>query len=504
MSGEASGLILIPVALAAMPMLIGGLAIAGAVAVGVKATTAAVQYERQQRRRREEISQSSAARGIGDFRGELRRTMEEQNRLNVKTSDQMMKELERQRNAIRQAAERQDAEGFAKFAANMKNAHRQVTQNMADAQNRFTSQYRRRMAESMETVSSAVNRTYAEGMEELRQLQNDAAAKENRAREMAETYIEEFRTLTESLRGQFQGEKFRPAQLMTLESQLEQAVSLYNKGLYEACIAAAKDGAVNSLEEIYEADALAQEWDNYYKMALVLSEEVKSYIESQAVITEGAKDYAEKATGQTLESEIVGVRVADYTDKNAKGQTRYDYLLHRATELYEALRRPDAERLTTAQLKESVEFLNNELYPSIVRCVNKAVINMNNAFSRQNISEEIIDFFEEHNFSFAGFAYDDDSHDKALHIGLESEATGEELIVTLAPELLNNGDIQTRVDLKQTKGDAMNEERKAYYRECVQEVVTGNHPGAKVELKCNAATRNRLSSDTETKKKLRQ
>ena len=91
--------------------------------------------------------------------------MEEQNRLNVKTSDQMMKELERQRNAIRQAAEQQDAEGFARFAANMKNAHQQVTQSMADAQNRFTSQYRRRIAESMETVTSAVNRTYAEGME---------------------------------------------------------------------------------------------------------------------------------------------------------------------------------------------------------------------------------------------------------------------------------------------------------------------------------------------------
>ena len=108
MSGESTGLILIPVALASMPLLLGGLAIAGVVTVGVKATTAAVQYERQQRRRREEIAQSSAARSIGDFRGELRRTMEEQNRLNIQTSDQMMRELDRQRGAIRQAAEQQD------------------------------------------------------------------------------------------------------------------------------------------------------------------------------------------------------------------------------------------------------------------------------------------------------------------------------------------------------------------------------------------------------------
>lgn len=45
MSGEAGGLILIPLALAAMPLVLGGLAIAGAVSVGVKAGGAAVRYE---------------------------------------------------------------------------------------------------------------------------------------------------------------------------------------------------------------------------------------------------------------------------------------------------------------------------------------------------------------------------------------------------------------------------------------------------------------------------
>ena len=128
---------------------------------------------------------------------------------------------------------------------------------------------------------------------------------------------------------------------------------------------------------------------------------------------------------------------------------------------------------------------------------------MNNAFSRQNISEEIIDFFEEHNFTFSGYAYEDDCHDKALHIGLENQATGEELIITLAPELLSTGDIQTHVDLKQTKGDEANEERKAYYRECVADVVKGKNPYAKVNIKCNSATRGKLSTDTETKKKLK-
>ena len=77
------------------------------------------------------------------------------------------------------------------------------------------------------------------------------------------------------------------------------------------------------------------------------------------------------------------------------------------------------------------------------------------------------------------------------------------MIVTLAPEVMQNGDIQTRVDLKQIKGDEANEERKAYYRECIENVVKGSNPYASVDIKCNAETKNKLSSDTETKKKLK-
>ena len=235
----------------------------------------------------------------------------------------------------------------------------------------------------------------------------------------------------------------------------------------------------------------------------MLSEEVKAFIESQEFVTEAAKAHAEKCSGKTLENEIVGMRIADYTDKNSKGQTRYDYLSRKANETYDMLRRDDAEDLTTEQLKSSVDFLNNELYPAISTCLNRAVANMNNAFSRQNISEDIIDFFEEHNFTFNGYAYDENTHDKALHIGLENEATGEELIITLAPELLENGDVQTHVDLKQIKGDEANEERKAYYRECVENVVKGANPYAQCILKCKGETRGKLSTDTETKKKLK-
>ena len=503
MSGEAGGLILVPLALAAMPLVLGGLAIAGIVTVGVKAGGAAVRYEQEQRRRREEIRRSGVAQNIGDFRRTMQSNMNEQMSLNIQASNQMMLELENQRIAMKRAAEQQDTQAYQTYIANLKAARMQTMQTIANTQNEFNTSYRQKIAESMSFISQKINDQYSQYIDELQQLQKDIAAKDQRAQEIAKAYIEEARALITSLSEDFEGKKFVPRQLVTLNDQFNQAVKLFNDGRYESAIASAKDVAISTLEEIYESDSQMQEWENYYKLALVLSEEVKTYIESQSIITEDAKKYAEEASGKTLEEEIVGVKISEYTDRNANGQTRFDYLLHKTNEAYAALRTPQAQQLSTEQLKAYVNFLNNELYPAIVLCINRAIINMNNAFSRQNISEEIIDFFEEHNFTFNGYAYDDDCHDKTLHIGLENAATGEELIISLAPELLENGDIQTHVDLKQIKGDEANEERKAYYRECIEEVVKGNNPYAKVDIKCKSETRNKLSSDTETKKKLK-
>ena len=505
MSGESTGLVLVPLlALGALPFVLGGLAVAGVVAAGVKAGSAAVSYEQKKREERREIRQSDAAISIGNFRSEMQRSMNEQNALNIRTSDAMMRELEAQRLAMSRAAQQQDVEAFGNYVRQMKQSHTQVIHSITDAQERFNADYREKISESMTAITEQMNEQYAVQMNELEQIKSNVAEKNKRAAEIAEAYISEATTLVTALQEDYNGQKFSSRQLSNLRKQLNQVISLYNSGSYESAIAGAKDVASSALEEIYDADAAQKEWENYYKLALVLSEEVKTFIESQETITESAKAHAEKCSGKTLENEIVGVRIADYTDKNAEGQTRYDYLHHRATEMYEALRRPDAENLTTEQLKSSVDFLNNELYPAISICLNKAVANMNNAFSRQNISEDIIDFFEEHNFTFSGYAYDDNAHDKALHIGLENEATGEELIITLAPELLENGDVQTHVDLKQIKGDEANEERKAYYRECIENVVKGSNPYAECRLKCKGETRNKLSSDTETKKKLKQ
>lgn len=487
MSGEAGGLILIPLGIMAMPYILGGLAIAGVASMTIKAGAAALDYERSRRRQRKEIPYG------------IHRTMNENTALNVKTSEQMMRELEAQREAMRKAAEEREAQAYRDYVNLLKETRKKSMQRISEAQTKFNSTYRKSISKAMAEVSKEISERYEKSMKELAGLRGD----NSRAKEFAESYINEAKKILDSLANDYEGKKFSPRQLDALTQQFNQAVKLFNSERYESAIATAKDLSVNTLEEIFEADAQKQELENYFKLCVVLSEEVKTYLESNSVITQEAKDYAEKSSGLTLEDEIVGIKIADYTDRNAQGKTLFDELNQKADEIYKIFHSEKADALTTEELKSYANFLNNELYPNAAQCINKAVINMNNAFSRQNISEELIDFFEEHNFTFNGYAYDEDKHDKALHIGLENQTTGEELIITLAPELLADGDIQTHVDLKQIKGDEANEQRKAYYRECVEEVVKGSVPQAKVNIKCNAATRNKLSSDTQTRKLLR-
>ncbi len=491
MSGEANGLILIPLAVMAMPYIVGGLAVAGVAAIGLRAGAAALDYERRRRKQRKEIPHG------------VHQTMNEQTALNVKTSEQMMRELEEQRTSMLRTAQQNDAQAYQDYVASMKKARKKAMQKISDAQVKFNSLYRRKISQSMANLSQEFSAHYDSCMKELSELQNNLHAKDAKAKEIAKSYINEARELLKTFAEEFEAQKFSPRQLTSLNEQFNQTVKLFDSGRYESSIASAKDVALNTLEEMFEADASKQEWDNYMKLSLVLSEEVKTYLESNSTITQEAKEYAEKASGMTLEDEIVGINIADYTDRDAQGKTLFAKLTEKANEIYNELHSDKADNLTTEQLKTYANYLNNDLYPASVSCINKAIVNMNNAFSRQNISEELINFFEEHNFTFNGYAYDNDKHDEALHIGLENHATGEELIITLAPELINNGDIQTHIDLKQIKGDEANEERKAYYRECVEEVVKGSTPQARVNIKCNAATRNKLSQDTETRKKLR-
>jgi Fe-S cluster biosynthesis and repair protein YggX len=338
-------------------------------------------------------------------------------------------------------------------------------------------------------------------MSELQEYRDSEEKKRDKAKELADLYLDEAKNLLDSLRDT--GAAFSGPRLASLSSEVNEAVKQYNLGQYEASIAAAKNASVAAIEEIYKTDCEKQAWENYHKLALMLATEIETYLKDQEIITAEAKREMEKRSGKPLEDELVGVRVGDYTDKMKNGQSQFDYLLETVSKERANLESATPASVSLEKLKETAETLNGKIYPAAMTALYKGILNMNNAFARQNLSEEIVSFFEEHNFTFSGYDYGGDKHDGPLHIGLENELTGEEIVVTLSPEVMSSGDVQTRVAIDQIKGDERNEERKAYYRQAVQEVVAKGIPGASIGLECDQSTRNRLSPNVGLRDKLK-
>lgn len=523
MSGEAGGLLTIPMVASRNPML--GLALAGvALAVEINAANnASSRYERNMRRNRNVVRRSEP-RGNETTRNEITRNetkrnsvnssleqvrqkmssdMENETKANIEVSDNMMKEMENSRRNLQNLIDENNPEKFQNYIDEIKNTRTEMSTKLFTMQEEFTKNYQAKINVSMDNVTSMVNSDYDKCIKELQQFQNNQLERNNKAKGIADDYIEEAKSLLEDFEIDFEAKKFSKLQLMDLQRTLNEAIRLYNSENYEAAIATAKNVTLETLEEIYKADCQKQEWDNYYKLALTIASELEAFITAQEVISPEVKKQVELRSGKPVEDEIVGLKVNEYTGKMEDGRYQLDYYLDKTREIKTLLESDQSNMLTTKQLKEYVELLNGNLYPLVQQSIYKGILNMNNAFSRQNISEEIIDFFEDHNFTFSGYNYDNDSHDGALHVGFENDATGEEIIVTLAPEYQNNGEVQTKVEINQLKGDETNEERKAYYRTSVENVVLDNTPGAQIKLECNKATRNRLSDKTTLRDKLK-
>lgn len=502
MSGEAGGILLLPLAIAAVPV-VGAVLLGGAAIAGISAAVgAASDYDRKKRKERNNIRQSKAGENVGSFRNEVANNMKNQTRLNAQASEQMMNEIKRNRQEMIDMLQKDDPAKYHQYLGSINESRKQLSQSMAGIQENFIKNYHTTINESMNRVTRQINDKYAQLNAELQQLQSDAAAKKAKAKQIADGYIEEAKTLLISFEQDFEAPKFSNSQLVELQRSVNDAISQYNMENYESAIATAKMVVVDTIEEIYKADCKKQEWENYFKLALTGAEELVAFIEAQGTITEDVKNQVENRIGKSLEEDIVGLEVKDYTGCMSSGVSKYDYLLGKAKELKDFLNSKQAENLTTNELKEYVSLINSQLYSDAVMTVYKGILNMSNAFSRQNISEEIISFFEDHDFNFTGYSYEDDKHDGALHIGLENDVTGEEIIVTLAPETMGNGEVQTRVSIDQLKGDETNEARKEYYRASVRDVVIGNTPGAQIKLECKKETRNKLSSNTQLRNKL--
>lgn len=500
MSGESTGLILIPVALAAAPVLAAGLVVAGAAALTKSAINAGVRYEQEKAQIRRQIRETGLSDGIASSFNEVRNCTERQRSASLEASRAMLKEFEFQRSQLLKAGA--DTELFDRFSADLKGQAQNTLKKVDEIQRRFYSQYRSEIELSMQSLAAIVNDQYVKSVGQLQRLQQNTSHLEQYAGQIAASAIRDGEALIGLLRADYDGERFVPAQLAGLEAQLAAVRRLYQGRQYEAAISAAKDLTLNTYESIFDASLKRSEWENCYKNAYVLSEEVKAYVETQSVITRQVKEAAEISAGQALPDGLIGLNVADYCLKREDGQSEFAAYAAEAEQIWAALHGESARELDKSQLEQMILRLNTVLYPGITRCVRQGLSNMTNAFLRAELGEQVIDFFEDHNFSFVGHSYDE-LDDSPLHIAFENGITDELLTVTLAPELVN-GSVQTRVLLEQLQGDAMDEERKEFFREGISSMVRGSTPGADVSLRCNEATKFRLSNDTRAIRKIQQ
>lgn len=507
MSGEAGGLVLIPLSIFALPVvgavLVGGALIAGGVAAVDTGANAVARRVEERRRIREEIMRSGINESIGSFRSTLASNMNEQERLNRLASDEIMSVMSSHRAEMQRWADPNDPAKYQQYLANIRTSREEVSRSLMEIEDNFVRKYHEQIQISMATITDTINRQHATYLNELEQLNVDIREKEEKAREFAEQYLEETKVLIESFQKDYDGARFSREAFQELQRALNAAITQFNHGHYEVAIASAKDTALQTIEEIYKADCKQQEFDNYHSLAISLSAEIEAFLTHQEFITAEVKAEVESKTGKNLENDVVGIRIADYTDRLQDGTNQFDYILKKVRKIKLFLESDQAAGISVEEMKGYVDMLSNKMYPAAATTCYKGVLNMNNAFSRQNVSEQIIDFFEDHNFGFTGYSYDDDRHDGSLHIGLSNETTGEEIIVTLAPELMENGDVQTKLEIDQLKGDETNEERKQYYRDSVQQVICENMPGSRISLSCRKHTRNKLSTKTELRDRLK-
>ena len=493
MSGAAGGAVLIPLALAAIPIM-GVVLVGGAlVAAGNVAVNMAVEYEDRRRREREEIRASGISADIAALSGEIKDRMDEQTRLNVKASEDMIREMESHREAVSAILKSGDPGDYSDYLVDIAKSRSDLKESMEVIQNEFLKNYGDEITRSMADISDTINRDVAKGIADMKALGLSKAALQKKAETLASGCIDDAKSKIASLKDGHRGKYFLNQEVVTLGEQLAMAEAQYNEGFYEASIAVASDVSIGALEGIYKADLMMQEWENYQKLSLIMASEIKAYMEAQAEITPDLKNELEKACGGPLDKKLEGIKLGDYTDALETGETKFDNILRRAGEMIDRLEKADPSNMSGGEIKRVWEELNDDLRSNAEIVINNALHNINNSFTRQGLSDKIIDFFESQGFYWDGHGYEDDNLGKALSLNVKKSDTKEELIITLAPDLANGRAIGATVEIDQISGNGADEETKALYREVVTSIVTGNYKGAECDLKCDGATFESLS-----------
>lgn len=88
-------------------------------------------------------------------------------------------------------ADPNDPVKYQQYLANMRTSREGVSRRLMEIEDNFVRNYHEQIQVSMATITDTINRKYATYLNELEQLNADIQARESKAREFSEQYLEE-------------------------------------------------------------------------------------------------------------------------------------------------------------------------------------------------------------------------------------------------------------------------------------------------------------------------
>lgn len=503
MSGEIGFLLGLPLALLAVPVVLGGAVAVGIAKAGAAAVGAAADYERKRRAERVEIYSSGIRDEILDYRKSVKSMMDAQRTLNKELSIKMEQDLQKSREDFSKLISKMDS-GEEAFAEEVRMASENLMSLLREQQRNLQENYHVKVTNMLGEITTGSQKKFDDTMKQIESVYEDAAKKEAAMAKVALSYIEEVRDLIYALDTQFSGEKYVGNQLRLHGTDLKALEEKYNNGNYEACMVAAVSLMAKVRQDILTSDEKHHEYENWQKIAAMLIAENKAMMSSQRIFTKELYDQlleeAEKRGEELgITEDDIGMDLSIYWGRTVEGKSVFEEMMSRLQQLENCVLEEDC-KLSLEELQEISGKMSSEWRVQIVQNVQNAMERWNSALQREALALDIISHMEEQGYIYNDeFAYiretengesvkvSDDEKDAQLCMKF-IDGYGDEILV----RLYDSGDHKVRLQITDMAEEVDPEIDKSATRKRLEEeihaIVEGEEYQGTVKGGCQKGT----------------
>lgn len=483
MSGEGVGYLF------ALPIVIGGVAIAGAglaaygaVKAGAYIGKAAYSYYNKKKEERQEIIESGVRSELSKIHTEVEESLSIMNEMGQSLYQNIEKEMAAKNQELLDILKQADAEVYQDHLANMHNIQQDTTRKIEQLRKKFDREYAEKVETELLKVKQNTDQKMKCVLEQIKGIQESEERKEQITAEIARQYLDETKKILEALLNGFDVNRLIPEIRESMARQFHAAADMYNNKNYEGAIATAATLQMDVGEKVYELEKADIDWDISYQAALSAVDMVKNYLEAQQCFNEEAAEEIKKITGIEIPEELYDEEIADYCNKDVQGRNIYQKLLSDAKTLAEELANGSIKNRSERELRELTEQVYTVMYPEAMRTVQDGIMNMSNVFYRVQKANEFKDYLESKDFDVRLYFEDEDDMTSDIGIAVYNSATREKVVYTLSKQRPGESPNQVNIVYQLAAGDESNEARNQYYQKIIADFT-----GAE-QMLCNQNT----------------